>query len=392
MDVLIHYHEVGLKGRNRGAFEQRLVRNATAALAHLGEVRFERLPGRIIAHLSDGIAREDAARRFGDVFGIQNLAIVRACAATIDAIIEAALAELTAAPFRTFAVRGRVAHAPAFPLSGHQINERVGFELLRATGARVDLSSPDRTVYIEVVGDHAYVYADRLAGPGGLPVGVSGTVAVLLSAGLDSPVAATKLLKRGARVGFIHFHSQPYTDASSARQATELATLLTRFQPSARLAVVPLADAQKQIAAECPEGLRTILYRRMMMRIASVLATEHGAGALVTGDSLGQVASQTLENLAVVEEAATLPVFRPLIGTDKLEIIDESRRLGLFDASSAPCQEACVLFEPKRPRTKARIDEVSAAEVPLPLGDLVADAVLRTELVTVRAQRQRAPT
>jgi len=192
------------------------------------------------------------------------------------------------------------------------------------------------------------------------------------------------MMRRGARCTLIHFHSQPFTDLSSARNATEIAEILTRRQYDSNLYMVPLAPAQEQIVTECPEELRTILYRRMMMRIASEIARRDGAQALVTGDSLGQVASQTLENLAVVEGAASLPVLRPLIGRDKNEIIEEARALGTFDVSSAPCQEACVLFEPKSPVTKARASIVERAESVLDLPAMTTAAADSTTLTTLR--------
>jgi thiamine biosynthesis protein ThiI len=207
----------------------------------------------------------------------------------------------------------------------------------------------------------------------------------LISSGIDSPVAAARMMRRGARVVFVHFHSQPFTDASSLRQASEIVELLTRHQYASTMYAIPLAPAQQVIAATAPESLRTLLYRRMMMRIASEIARRESAQALVTGDSLGQVASQTLENLAVVEDAASLPVMRPLVGRDKEEIVAEATALGTFDVSAAPCQEACVLFEPKRPATKATIEQSRAAEEGLEVERLVSDAVDAAEVRTFRS-------
>jgi thiamine biosynthesis protein ThiI len=248
----------------------------------------------------------------------------------------------------------------------------------------VNLSEPDLTCHIEIVGDLVVVYADRVRGAGGLPVGSSGKVVALVSSGIDSPVAAARIMRRGSRVVFAHFHSQPFTDASSERQVEEIVEILTRYQYASTLYVIPLAPSQQQIAATAPESLRTLLYRRMMMRIATGIAQRESAGALVTGDSLGQVASQTLENLGVVEDAAGVPVLRPLVGRDKEEIVAEATTLGTFTVSSAPCQEACVLFEPKRPATKATIERARAAETGLDLDALVAEAVGDSEVRTFR--------
>ena len=377
--LIVHYHEVGLKGGNRSHFERALVRNISRAASDLAELKPRRLPGRILVDLQIGANADRVAARAGTVYGIANLARARGGQIGFDSICEVAGEFMSAGEWETFAVRARVAHS-TFPMSAREINEKLGAWLLEHVGKRVDLSHPERTCYVEIVGDLVLIYVERLAGSGGLPVGTSGRVAVLLSAGIDSPVAAARMMRRGARATLIHFHSQPFTDASSARNAEEIARTLTERQFDSNLYLVPLAPSQRQIVTEAPEELRTILYRRMMMRIASEIARRDGAQALVTGDSLGQVASQTLENLAVVEAAATMPVLRPLIGRDKTEIIDEARALGTFDVSSAPCQEACVLFEPKSPVTKARLRDVERAESTLDLESMTKEAADAAEL------------
>jgi len=382
--LIVHYHEIGLKGRNRSLFERALIRNMTRACSDLIQIKPRRLPGRVIVPVPDGVAGEKLLERLRSVFGIANLAVARGGKIDFDGICDVAGAMVAEQRFETFAVRARVAHSD-FPLSSRQINEKLGAWLLERTGTRVNLSDPDLTCRVEIVGDLVLVSTARTPGPGGLPVGVSGRVAVLLSAGIDSPVAAARMMRRGARCSFIHFHSQPYTDGSSERHARELAGSLTALQYDSTLFVVPLAPAQQVIAAECPEELRTILYRRMMMRIGGELAGKDGAKALVTGDSLGQVASQTLENLTAVEAVSPLPVLRPLIGLDKIEIIASSQELGLFEISSAPCQEACVLFEPRTPATKARLVDCERAEAALDLDGLIRAAIEETEAVTFSA-------
>jgi tRNA uracil 4-sulfurtransferase len=378
--AIVHYHEIGLKGRNRSFFEQALVRNLKRALG----LNVKRLPGRLLVEVPGDADEASLGERIGDVFGVANYAFASgATGLDLEEISVLAWELVSQRDFATFAVRARKAHSTV-PLSARELNEKVGAYLLERSGKRVDLSEPDLTCAIEIVGDLVLVAVARSAGPGGLPVGVSGRVAALLSGGIDSPVAALKMMKRGARVSFVHFHSQPFTDASSVRHAEELAQMLTRFQYETNLWLVPLAPSQQQIAALCPQELRTILYRRMMMRIGAEIARRDGARALVTGDSLGQVASQTLENLTAVEDAATLPVLRPLIGEDKIDIIAASQRHGLFEVSSAPCQEACVLFEPKRPATKASASQARAAEEPLDVDGLVSDAVAAAELRTYR--------
>jgi thiamine biosynthesis protein ThiI len=381
--LIVHYHEVGLKGGNRSLFERALADNIVRATGDLATLKPKRMPGRIVVSVPEDADLDAIATRVETVYGIANVAPALGGTLDFDEICDVAVEIMRRRPYETFAVRGRVAHS-TFAMSGREINEKLGAVLLERLGGRVNLSAPDRTCRVEVVRDLVLVYADRREGAGGLPVGTSGRVAVLLSAGIDSPVAAARMMRRGARATLIHFHSQPFTDGSSVRNAAEIADILVQRQYRATMHLVPLAPSQQQIVTACPEELRTILYRRMMMRIASAIARAGGAQALVTGDSLGQVASQTIENLAVVEAAADLPVLRPLIGLDKIEIIAEAQRLGTFESSSAPCQEACVLFEPRRPATKARLIDVERAERALDLQAMVAAAVEQTEVRTLR--------
>lgn len=377
--ILVHYDEIGLKGGNRGFFEKVLSRNAEAAVADVVQVSFKRLPGRHVADLPAEAHRDSLIPRLGRVFGCSSFSFPLVVPANLDAIRQAAIRETAEVPGDTFAVRAKTAHTNS-GLKSQSLQVEIGTALLEAGNGRVDLSSPDKTLRIEVVGDLAFVYGRNFEGPRGLPVGTGGRVATLLSAGLDSPVAALRLMRRGARSDLIHFHSQPFTDGSSVRNAVEIAGILARYQGKAHLALVPLAPSQQAIVAHCPEELRTVLYRRQMMRIAGRLATAAGAKALVTGDSLGQVASQTIENISAVEAAADVPVLRPLIGDDKVDIVAESRSYGLYEASSAPSQEACVLFEPKKPATRASSARCAEAEEGLDLDALVAQAIEGTEV------------
>lgn len=381
--AIVHYHEIGLKGRNRSHFENILVRNLAATLAGTGAGKPRKLPGRVLVPLAADADRELVAERLGKVFGVANYGLGVGGSLDPERLAGIAWDVARERPFETFAVRARKAHSD-FALSAREINEKVGAHLLERSGKRVDLSNPELTCHIEIVGDLVVVYADRRRGAGGLPVGSSGKVVALISSGIDSPVAAARMMRRGSRVVFAHFHSQPYTDASSARQTEEIVEMLTAYQNASTLYLLPLAPAQQVIAAECPEPLRTLLYRRMMMRIATEVARRESAMALVTGDSLGQVASQTLENLGVVEDAAGMPVLRPLVGRDKEEIVSEATALGTFGVSSAPCQEACVLFEPKRPATKATIAQASSAESKLDLGTLVSASLEGADVRTFR--------
>jgi thiamine biosynthesis protein ThiI len=265
-----------------------------------------------------------------------------------------------------------------------QIDRMIGAEVGGALGLKVDLEHPDLTISIEILPDAAYVSAGKIPGAGGLPVGITGRGLVLLSGGIDSPVAACRMMRRGLRVDFVHFHSHPLVTSASKEKATDLAAHLTRYEAGSKLMLVPFANAQREIVARAPRPLRVVLYRRVMMRIASKLARQTGAQVLISGESLGQVASQTLENMMVIEQAAAVPILRPLIGMDKNEIINEARRLGTFETSIIPDQDCCSLFVPAHPETHARPDEVASAERLFDLQRLVDDAVRQTEIVRHR--------
>jgi thiamine biosynthesis protein ThiI len=246
----------------------------------------------------------------------------------------------------------------------------------------VKLTAPELTIHVEVMKDYAFYAFEKVPGPGGLPAGVSGRVACLLSGGIDSPVAAWRLMRRGCTVLLVNFHAFPLQDRTMIDKVRDLARVLTRWQLRSRLLLVPFGQVQQTIVAECPAPLRVVLYRRFMLRIAEVLARRHGAKALVTGESLGQVASQTLDNLAAIDDAAGLPVLRPLVGMDKDEITAEARRLGTFEISTLPDQDCCQLFVPRSPATAARLEDVRQAEAALDVDALVARATEGAERET----------
>ena len=380
LDVLVgHYHEIGLKGRNRQFFEEKLVDSLRSALAGTGYRRVKRGLGRVVIDFHPDAAVMEAARRAARVFGIAYIGAGVKVEQDEGEITAAAMDLVREHEFESFAVRARRAYS-RFPMTSQDINVSLGQTIKDATGKRVDLSNPDLTVSVEIFGNTCIVYATRLEGPGGLPVGVSGKLLALLSGGIDSPIAAWRMARRGGDVELVHFHGQPFTDPSSTRQATELAEVLARYQQRATLHLVPLADAQQEIVMRAPADLRVILYRRAMMRIAAELAEQRGAKGLVTGDSLGQVASQTIENITVVDAAVdAVEVLRPLIGMDKQEIMDEARRIGTYDISTRKHQDCCVLFEPRSPATKARLADVEAAETDLDFDAMVGKALAGIE-------------
>ena len=235
------------------------------------------------------------------------------------------------------------------------------------------------TCYVQILGEEALLQFEKLRGPGGLPVSTSGKVVVLISGGIDSPVAAYKIMKRGCRPIFVHFHSHPHTSLDAQDKVIELVEHLCRYQPSVRLYMVPFAAAQRSIVAHTPERTRVILYRRMMVRIANRIAAREKAKALVTGDSIGQVSSQTLDNIRVVSAVSQLPILRPLIGDDKEEIIAVARKIGTFGISIGADDDCCSMFVPKHPETRATLEQAEQAEAPLAIGELVSEALLGTE-------------
>jgi thiamine biosynthesis protein ThiI len=371
--IIVHYQEIALKGRNRPWFVSRLVRNIRDATSDLDVRQVRALEGRVEVVLGEAdwaVVRD----RLTKVFGAGNFARAGRAPLDIDAIAREILGDLGPEDPRSFRVSVRRADK-RFPLTSPQIEREVGGRIKEARGWHVDLSDPALTVHVEMLTHEAFYSFGRHPGAGGLPVGVSGRVACLLSGGIDSPVAAWRLMRRGCRVLFVHFHSYPILSRASQEKARELVRLLTGFQNRSRLFLVPFGEIQQQVVLSVAPPLRVVIYRRLMMRIAEAIAHKHRAGALVTGEVVGQVASQTIENLTSINEVATLPVLRPLIGMDKDEITAEAQRLGTYPISIIPDQDCCTLFTPKHPATKARRADVLRAEEALPVHEIVEGAV-----------------
>jgi tRNA uracil 4-sulfurtransferase len=372
--VVIHYQEIALKGLNRPWFIARLVRNLRRATADLDVRDVRTHMGRIELVLGPAAAWEEIRARLARVFGIANFARASRAPLDLDVITAAILREIGDQEVSSFRVSARRADK-RFPLTSPQIEREVGGRIKSARGWKVDLEHAELDVHVDMLTDEAFYYFGKNRGPGGLPTGVSGRVACLLSGGIDSPVAAYRMMKRGCSVVLVHFHSYPILSRTSQEKARELAALLTQYQQRTSLYLVAFGDIQRRVVLSVPEPLRVVIYRRLMIRIAQALAYASRAGALVTGEVVGQVASQTLENLTVIGAVATLPVFRPLIGMDKDEITAEAQRIGTYPISIVPDEDCCQLFTPRHPATKARLLEVEAAERGLPAEDLVREAV-----------------
>ena len=372
--VIVHYQEIALKGRNRPWFVARLVRNLREALSDLDVRRVHALMGRIEVVLAPGAEWPVIRERLQRVFGIGNFARAGRAPLDVEAIAAEILADLGDQQTETFRVSARRADK-RFPLTSPQIEREVGGRIKEARGWRVDLRHPGLTIHVEALTNEAFYFFGKDRGPGGLPSGVSGRVVCLLSGGIDSPVAAWRMMRRGCRVLFVHFHSYPILSRASQEKTRELATLLTRYQLRSRLFLVPFGEIQQHVVLTVSPPLRVVIYRRLMMRIAEAIARNHKAQALVTGEVVGQVASQTLENMSRINDVVSMPVLRPLIGMDKEEITAEAQRLGTYPVSIIPDQDCCTLFTPRHPVTRVRPENVEAAERGLEIDDIVRQAV-----------------
>ena len=377
--AILHYHEISLKRGNRPLFLRHLQQNVLRAIGDLGPVRLEQLPGRIMLDLSrhpdPGRVRERLAR----VCGVANYSLALRTGVSREALRAAVGQVIADRQFDSFRITARRAFK-TFPMTSVELNRDLGAHVLSLRpGCRVSLEHPECTVHVEVLPGEAFVYADRDPGAGGLPVGASGTVAALLSGGIDSPVAAWRLMKRGCRVVFVHFHSVPYLPDLSRPKARDLVARLTQWQYYSRLFLVPFGEIQREIVLAVPPPARVVVYRRLMVRIAEHLARHAGAPALVTGESLGQVASQTLANITRIDEVASMPILRPLIGMDKLEITDQARALGTFDISIEPDADCCTLFTPRHPDTRVEPAQLAALEARLDVERLVTLGVESAE-------------
>jgi thiamine biosynthesis protein ThiI len=381
--LLAHYQEIALKGQNRPWFIRHLARNIRDALVGL-DVGAVKLPmGRIEIELGPDADIAAARARLRQVCGLANFAVAGTAPADVDAITSAVLRDLPRdRDVPSFRVEVRRAHKQ-FPLASPDAERAIGSRVQDETGWRVDLSDPAFTVWVEIVPQRAYYYFDKEAGAGGLPVGTGGRVLVLLSGGIDSPVAAWRMIRRGCHATFVHFHGHPFTSHASIDKVRELVGLLAPYQLGAHVMFVPFGELQRQITMTVRGALRVVIYRRLMMRIAARLARTVHARALVTGDVVGQVASQTLDNLAVIGAATELLTIRPLVGMSKEEITTEAVALGSYPISILPDDDCCTLFTPRHPATRARPAEVEDAERGLPLAEMVAAATAAPDIERV---------
>lgn len=383
---LLKMGEMVLKGLNRRTFEERLMGNARRRLQKYGKFRiYSRQSITYVEPKEAGCDMDGAFATLSRLFGVVGLSRAKACEKTPEAILETAKTylhdDLMAA--RTFKVESKRSDK-TFPLTSIQLSQYVGGELNEAfPHIQADMHHPELTVHVEVRDFAAYVHGDPAPGAGGLPVGVGGKAVSLLSGGIDSPVASWMMAKRGVALEMVHFFSYPYTSPEAKDKVLTLAKLLTPWCGRLTVHVVPFTKIQEQLRLHCPEALFTLLMRRFMMRISERVAQRVGAHGLITGESLGQVASQTMEAMAVTGQVCSLPVFRPLVGMDKEEIIRVARKIGTFETSILPYEDCCTVFTPRHPKTHPKLEEILEAEAALDLEALVEEAVQGIERVVL---------
>jgi len=385
--IIVHYGEIALKGKNRIFFENKLIKNMKLALRHVEIDAVHRLRGRIIIAFKADVRAEEVIPCLQKVFGIVHFSIGVAVEKDLQRFKEVAWQLMQEQPFQSFRIATKRAQKE-FPLTSVEINREVGAYVYARCQKKVDLKKPDLACYIEITEKGAFIYTEKIPGLRGMPSGVSEKAVSLLSSGIDSPVASYLMIKRGVRLVFAHFHSQPYTNVASQENTEKLVQLLTQYQFHSKVYFVPFIDIQKEIMAKAPSELRVLLYRRYMIRLSERIARQEGAVALVTGENVAQVASQTLSNIRVVGEVTALPILRPLAGFDKEEIIQLAHTIDTFAISTAPHEDCCSLFVPQNPATKARPADLHRAERLLDMEALLDEAMQHAETKTFSVLEQ----
>lgn len=388
--LLVNYDEIALKGGNRRYFESRLLKNIRAAIKDLGGSHIQPRFGRFLLRISSETSLTRVCERLSRVPGIAVYSPCLSTSADLDSVkaaMDSILDQLLTKEEQpeSFAVVSRRANKD-LPFTSTEANAIIGAHVQQRTGWKVKLKNPALPLYLFFVNNDCFLALERLPGLGGLPMGTTGRVACLLSGGIDSPVSSARILGRGADALFIHFHSYPHTSIASQDKVRELAGRILPPGRSARLYMVPFAATQNRIITECPSRLRVILYRRYMVRASEAIARKEDAHALVTGDSLGQVASQTLENLHTIDSVSTLPILRPLVGMHKAEIINDAKRLGSFETSIEPHDDCCSYLMPPRPATRSSPDQLDAAEKALDTEKEVIELVEGASVETIRGR------
>ncbi len=385
--ILLKYGEIALKGLNKPLFEGKLLNNIKSRLEKIGKFSVRKAQSTVyVEPLEEGLDMEAAVESLTQVFGIVNICPVRKCAKDMESIAKTAVECINdmRTTEKTFKVEAK-REDKKFPLNSPQICMELGGMILsKIHDLSVDVHKPDITVNVEVR-QEAFVYTRKIRGAGGMPVGTNGKATILLSGGIDSPVAGFMIAKRGVELEAVHFHSHPYTSDRAKEKVIDLAKQMSKYCGKIRLHVVPFTKIQLDIIEKCPENYLTVIMRRLMMRIAEKISNREGSAALITGESIGQVASQTMESLVCTDNAVNVPVFRPCIGMDKEEIVTISKKIGTYETSILPYEDCCTIFVPKHPKTKPQLAEIIEAEKAL--GDIEAaldEAIAEEEILVIK--------
>ena len=389
--ILVRYTEIHLKGLNRPFFEQKLIENMRNTLRGI-TCRVEREQGRIYVVGIPEESFDDAIERLKRVFGIYSISPALSVDKDWNCVCETAFMlmekQIAAKPDLSFKVFARRSDKHYF-MNSDQINRELGHLVLeKFPSVHVDIHKPEVSLCVEIR-EKAYVYAEEIPCAKGMPIGTAGRAMLLISGGIDSPVAGYMMAKRGLVLSAVHFYSYPYTSERARDKVVELTRLLARYAGHIRLHLVPFTDIQMKIYDECPEKETTVIMRRLRMEIAERIAVEDGARALITGEALGQVASQTLESLCVTDDAVSMPVFRPLIGFDKDDIMDYSRKIGTYETSILPYEDCCTVFVPKHPVTRPELEDIRASEAAVDFSGLIETAIANTEHIVVKASDEK---
>ncbi|WP_088103834.1 tRNA uracil 4-sulfurtransferase ThiI [Halalkalibacter urbisdiaboli] len=382
--ILVRFGELALKGKNRSYFEKQLLQNMKMTLKGFPLLSYKRTYGRIVVELN-GQAHEPVVAKIKSIFGIHSFSLALKVENDVDDMKRGALEVLKSheAKVRTFKISTKRAYKP-FPIDSQKLNHLIGGYVLSNTeDITVDVHNPDLDIRVEVRETATYITSGTYAGAGGLPVGTSGKVLLMLSGGIDSPVAGYLTMKRGAKIEAIHFHSPPYTNERAKQKVIDLAKTLTKFGCTIKLHLVPFTDIQQHLHKEAPSNYQMTLMRRMMLRISERIAQERGILAIATGESLGQVASQTLHSMHTINEVTNLPIIRPLVTMDKLEVIEIAKQIDTYETSILPYEDCCTIFLPTDSKTRPKREKANKYEQYLQVEHYINDAVSRTETVLI---------
>jgi thiamine biosynthesis protein ThiI len=392
--LIVHYGELALKGGNKKYFTDALNRHLLKEVRQIGiKSQIQLILSRFVIKLPNNFDKKEIIDAMMRIPGIENFGFFYKTELDFDVISKALITtlprnEISEDGLKTFCVRVKKSQID-IPFDRMEAERDLGAVLIdNNIGLKVKMNDPDLPVLIELFGDYAYISYKKYHGLGGLPVGTGGKVLSLISSGFDSPVAAFKMIRRGAKVHFVHFSGQPYSKQEEVEQVKDIVKILAKYQGETKLFIVPFGEIQKKISLnlDVPAKLRVVIYRRLMFKIAERISRYIKARALVTGESLGQVASQTLNNIFTIDQAANMPIFRPLIGIDKSTIINESVKIGTHDISKLPCTDTCSLFMPKSPEVSAKLKDVLQAEEKINIDEIVNNAFLEKEILKFNYQ------